>query len=287
MGRTLIIGAGQAGRRCAEALRDLDPAAEILLLGEEAHRPYDRPPLSKAVLLGTDPGNGLFVRDADFYAEKRIALRTGTRVATLDPAARAVTTEAGERIGYDHLVIATGARARTLPVPGADLEGVHSLRTLDDALGISEALGSAARACVIGGGFIGLEVASALAARGDALRRSGSGTTRKPSARTSSSSGPSAAAPTTSCPRSRIARMRGSTKWRSEKSTVATSRTVMRGAIARTVPGSEGRTGRRRGGSQDAVTRSRRCSRKRRDARGALKSIALAHKFVIVGVQHL
>src|SRR5688572_2361089 len=131
VGRCVIVGAGQAGRRCAEALRDLDPEAEILLLGEEAHAPYDRPPLSKAVLLGADPGNGLFVRRPEFYAEKRITLRTGTRVEALDLAAKRVVTAAGERILYDSLVLATGARARPLPVPGADDPRVHLLRTLE------------------------------------------------------------------------------------------------------------------------------------------------------------
>jgi anthranilate 1,2-dioxygenase ferredoxin reductase subunit len=158
--RTVILGAGQAGRRCAEALRDLDPAAEILLLGEEAHRPYDRPPLSKAVLLGADPGNGLFVRDAGFYAERRIALRTGTRVAAIDPAARAVATAAGERIGYDHLALATGARARPLPVPGAEDPRVLTLRTLEDAERLKDALAARPRLAVVGGGLIGLEVAA-------------------------------------------------------------------------------------------------------------------------------
>jgi len=160
MARTVIIGAGQAGRRTAEALRDLDPEAEILLLGEEAHPPYDRPPLSKAVLLGKDPGNGLFVRAPDFYAGKRITLRTGTRVEALDLAAKQVVTAAGERIGYDSLVLATGARARPLPVPGADDPRVHTLRTLEDAQAIQAALLSKPRLAVIGGGLIGLEVAS-------------------------------------------------------------------------------------------------------------------------------
>lgn len=160
MARTVIIGAGQAGRRTAEALRDLDPEAEILLLGEEGHPPYDRPPLSKAVLLGKDPGNGLFVRAPDFYAGKRIELRAGTRVAALDLATKQVVTAAGERIGYDFLVLATGARARPLPVPGADDPRVHTLRTLEDAEAIRAALLSKPRLAVIGGGLIGLEVAS-------------------------------------------------------------------------------------------------------------------------------
>ena len=159
-GRTVIIGAGQAGRRCAEALRELDAEAEILLLGEETHLPYDRPPLSKAVLLGTDPGNGLFVRDAAFYAAKRIELRTGTRVTAIDTAARQVTTASGERIGFDHLVLATGARARPLPVPGAEDPRVLTLRSMEDAARIRARLRPGTRLAVIGGGLIGLEVAA-------------------------------------------------------------------------------------------------------------------------------
>lgn len=158
--QVLIIGAGQAGRRCAEALRELDAAAEILLLGEEARLPYDRPPLSKAVLLGTDPGNGLFVRDAAFYEARRIALRLGTRVAAIEPAARQVLTAAGARIGYDHLVIATGARARRLGVPGAEDPRVLTLRTLDDAEALKARLADRPRLAVVGGGLIGLEVAA-------------------------------------------------------------------------------------------------------------------------------
>jgi NADPH-dependent 2,4-dienoyl-CoA reductase/sulfur reductase-like enzyme len=161
MARVVIVGAGQAGRRCAEALRDLDPVAEILLLGEEPHPPYDRPPLSKAVLLGADPGNGLFVRALEFYAARRIALRTGTRVAAIEPAARRVVTEAGERIGYDALILATGARARRLAVPGAEDPRVLTLRTLDDAAALRARLLARPRVAVVGGGLIGLEVAAA------------------------------------------------------------------------------------------------------------------------------
>lgn len=158
--RTVIIGAGQAGRRCAEALRDLDAEAAITLIGEEHHPPYDRPPLSKAVLLDTDPGNGLFVRGAGFYAEKRIDLRPGTPVAAIEPAARQVVTASGERIGWDHLVIATGARARRLRIPGAEDPRVLTLRTLDDAEALKARLATKPRLAVVGGGLIGLEVAA-------------------------------------------------------------------------------------------------------------------------------
>jgi anthranilate 1,2-dioxygenase ferredoxin reductase subunit len=159
-GRTVILGAGQAGRRMAEALRDLDAEAEILLVGEEPGLPYDRPPLSKAVLTGADPGNGLFVRDADFYTERRIALRLATRIEAIDPAAKRVLTEAGEAIGYDHLVIATGARARRLSAPGADDPRVLTLRTIADAEALRARLLGHPRVVVVGGGLIGLEVAA-------------------------------------------------------------------------------------------------------------------------------
>ncbi len=167
--RVVIIGAGQAGRRTAEALRDLDAEAEILLLGEEPHPPYDRPPLSKAVLLGTDPGASLFVRTAEFYAERRIGLRTATPVVALDLATRQAATAAGERIGYDSLVLATGARARRLSVPGADDPRVRTLRTLEDAEALHAALAARPRVAVVGGGLIGLEVAAAARQSGCAV----------------------------------------------------------------------------------------------------------------------
>ncbi len=160
MTRVVIIGAGQAGRRCAEALRERDAEATIILLGEEPHPPYDRPPLSKAVLLGTDPGNGLFVRAPEFYAEKRIDLRLNTRAAAIDVAARQVVTEAGERIGWDQLVLATGATARRLRIPGADDPRVMTLRTMADAEALKARLATRPRLAVVGGGLIGLEVAA-------------------------------------------------------------------------------------------------------------------------------
>jgi anthranilate 1,2-dioxygenase ferredoxin reductase subunit len=158
--RTVIIGAGQAGRRCAEALRERDAAMEIILLGEEAEPPYDRPPLSKAVLLGTDPGNGLFVRAPGFYAEQRIDLRLSTRVTAIDVGARQVVTAAGARIGWDHLVVATGATARRLRVPGAEDPRVMTLRSMADAAALKAGLAAAPRLAVVGGGLIGLEVAA-------------------------------------------------------------------------------------------------------------------------------
>jgi NADPH-dependent 2,4-dienoyl-CoA reductase/sulfur reductase-like enzyme len=166
MARTLIVGAGQAGRRTAEALRALDPAAEITLIGADPHLPYDRPPLSKAVLLGTPLGTSLTPRNADYFATHRIALRLGEPVAALDLPGHTVRLAGGESLAWDHLVLATGARARPLAVPGADDPRVLLLRTLEDAERLKAALaapgpaGGPLRVAVVGGGLIGLEVAA-------------------------------------------------------------------------------------------------------------------------------
>ena len=131
--RTVIVGAGQAGRRTAEILRSLDARREILLVGEEEEPPYDRPPLSKEILLGEDRPRGLMQRDAEACAAQCIGLLLGTRVARIDLTAARVETQAGERLAYNSLVIATGARARALPMPGAKDPRVLTLRSIADA----------------------------------------------------------------------------------------------------------------------------------------------------------
>ncbi|MCA3336885.1 MAG: FAD-dependent oxidoreductase [Roseomonas sp.] len=158
--RIIIIGAGQAGRRCAETLRELDSAAEIMIFGAEAHLPYDRPPLSKAVLLGKDPGTALFVRPVEFYADQRIALYLDEAVTRVAPVEKRVETAKGRSLTYDALVFATGAKARHLVMPGADDPRVMLLRNLDDALALRARLVEKPRLAVIGGGLIGLEVAA-------------------------------------------------------------------------------------------------------------------------------
>ncbi|MCW8087554.1 NAD(P)/FAD-dependent oxidoreductase [Sabulicella glaciei] len=159
--RTLIIGAGQAGRRTAELLRGLDAEREILLLGEETEPPYDRPPLSKEILLGEERPRGLMQRDAKAYADQRIALRLGERVARVDLKSSRVETEAGLHIPYDSLVIATGARARSLLVPGANDPRILTLRSMADARALRAQLRPGLRLAVAGAGLIGLEVAAA------------------------------------------------------------------------------------------------------------------------------
>ncbi|MFN6253635.1 MAG: NAD(P)/FAD-dependent oxidoreductase [Acetobacteraceae bacterium] len=158
--RIIIIGAGQAGRRCAETLRELDSTAEIMIFGAEAHLPYDRPPLSKAVLLGKDPGTALFVRPVEFYADQRIALYLDEAVTRVAPVEKRVETARGRSLTYDALVVATGAKARHLVMPGADDPRVMLLRNLDDALALRARLVEKPRLAVIGGGLIGLEVAA-------------------------------------------------------------------------------------------------------------------------------
>jgi 3-phenylpropionate/trans-cinnamate dioxygenase ferredoxin reductase subunit len=162
----LIVGAGLAGLTVAEALRTDGFDGNITLLGDEAHEPYHRPPLSKAFLLGEMEEAQLHMRAPELLAKKAITLRVGTGVAAIDPAAKSVTLADGTTLTYDGLALCTGSRLRTLPLAGADAKGVYGLRSLDDAKGIAHALHTAQHVVVIGGGFIGLEVAAAARKKG-------------------------------------------------------------------------------------------------------------------------
>jgi len=162
----VIVGASYAGIQLAASARELGFEEDIVIVGDEPHPPYQRPPLSKGLLAGKITADQLGLRGPDFFRDQRIDLRLGTRATGLDTADRRLTLADGTRLDYGWLALATGARCRPLPVPGAELQGVHQLRTLDDALAVAAALGGAPRACVVGGGFIGLEVASAMAATG-------------------------------------------------------------------------------------------------------------------------
>lgn len=153
--RALIVGAGMAGVQTAVALREQGWTGSVTLLGEEPHQPYDRPPLSKAVLLGTAEGSAF---DIDFPA-LGIDLLLGQRATALRPEERLVETDAGQ-VGYDRLVIATGAEAITLP-ESAHLPGVHVLRTLDDARRLRSVLAEQREVVVVGAGWIGAEFATA------------------------------------------------------------------------------------------------------------------------------
>jgi len=174
----VIVGAGQAALSTAEALRTAQYTGPITLLGDESTGPYHRPPLSKAWLSGEMDAGQLQMRAPEMLARKQIDLRTGVRVQAIDRTAQTVTWaategEPGGSLSYTHLVLATGSRPRTLPLPGADAGGVLTLRTQADASALSEGLARCARQglplVVIGGGFIGLEVAATARKKGLAV----------------------------------------------------------------------------------------------------------------------
>ncbi|MEU0029468.1 FAD-dependent oxidoreductase [Streptomyces sp. NPDC006335] len=161
----VVVGGGQAAFSVVSTLRASGYDAPVTVFAAEPHLPYQRPPLSKAA--HTEP-EGLRVElvPESFYRERNIDLRLGDDVVALDTAAATVVSRTGARVPYAHLVLATGARNRPLPVPGAELDGVHALRSLDDALTIGRALTTARDVVVVGGGFIGLELARVALARG-------------------------------------------------------------------------------------------------------------------------
>jgi len=156
----LIVGASLAGAKAAETLRAEGFDGRVVLLGDEPQRPYERPPLSKEYLRGEKDFDAAAVHSAGFYDEQQIELRASTVVTGVDPGASEVTLSSGERIGYDRLLVATGAAPRRLSVPGADLDGVYYLRSVTDADTLRQALTSSAQVVVIGAGWIGAEVAA-------------------------------------------------------------------------------------------------------------------------------
>ena len=162
----VIIGAGQASAVAAATLRKEKYTGTIRILGDESQPAYDRPPLSKYYLAGEMELPKLLIRPEEFYADNDIDLHTNTTVASIDAEAKQVVTAADEVFDYDKLVIATGSRARRLNLPGSDLEGIFYLRTLDDVDLIRQAMGSGKRLCVIGGGYVGLEVAAVASVAG-------------------------------------------------------------------------------------------------------------------------
>jgi len=161
-----IIGAGQAGLEVAAALRELHYEGRVMLVGDEPHVPYQRPPLSKSYLLDESSDAQLVFQPAAFFAEHRIELITGKRAVAIDRTRRMVALEDDAVIEYDHLVLATGARNRPLPIPGADLQNVFFLRTLDEASALRARMATAKNAVVIGAGFIGLEFAASATKQG-------------------------------------------------------------------------------------------------------------------------
>jgi 3-phenylpropionate/trans-cinnamate dioxygenase ferredoxin reductase component len=157
----VIVGASLAGAKAAQTLREEGFTGRIVLIGAEAERPYERPPLSKGYLLGNGNRAGLYVHDEGWYRENSVELRLGQRVTRLNPAEHQVEIAGGARLGYSKLLLATGASPRRLNLPGADLGGVHYLRRLEDSERLREAIRGGARVVIVGAGWIGLETAAA------------------------------------------------------------------------------------------------------------------------------
>ena len=156
----VIVGAGQAGAEVARNLRQGGFAGSIRMFGREVLPPYERPPLSKALLRGKVETERLLLASREVYERDGIELFTGAAVASIDPNARTLQLANGDVFQFDACILATGAEARRPPIPGADLEGVHVLRTIQDSLDLRAALQPGSRLVIIGGGYLGLEVAS-------------------------------------------------------------------------------------------------------------------------------
>ncbi len=162
----VVVGGGQAAAQAVQTLRQHNYLGAITLLAEEAHAPYQRPPLSKKYLAGELPRERLLLRPSTFYTEKNVTLELGCRVTELELAARRVRMADGRKLDYDRLLLTTGSRPRRLDVPGVALRGVHYLRTITDVDNIVAELNAGARVVLIGAGFIGLEAAAVLRHRG-------------------------------------------------------------------------------------------------------------------------
>lgn len=157
----VVAGAGLAADKVAEHLRAGGYAGPITLIGEEEHQPYERPPLSKSYLQGKKSLDDTFAHPLDWYAEHDVILRLGERATALDLASHELELASGRRVPFEHLVLATGASPRTLPLPGADLPGVMTLRRIDDSNRLRDAFAAGQRLAIVGGGWIGLEIAAA------------------------------------------------------------------------------------------------------------------------------
>lgn len=165
-GNIVIIGAGQAGIQAVESLRKEGFTGAITMVGDEAYAPYQRPPLSKAYLLGQFERARLFLKADNYYAETGCELILNTSAKAIHRTERVVELNDGRKLPYDKLLLSTGARVRKLRCPGADLPGVHYLKTIADVDGLQAAFQAGKRIAIVGGGYIGLEVAAVGAKRG-------------------------------------------------------------------------------------------------------------------------
>ena len=165
----MIVGTGQAGFQAAASLRSEGYADPITLIGEEPHIPYNRPPLSKGFVLGTQDAETIELRPVNFYKTHQINLLCGERVVGISRAEKQIEIASGGNLSYDSLVLAVGASNRRLPVPGGDLEGVLYLRSLAEAIFIKKRIEESQRIVVVGGGFIGLELAAVASALGKSV----------------------------------------------------------------------------------------------------------------------
>jgi NADPH-dependent 2,4-dienoyl-CoA reductase/sulfur reductase-like enzyme len=157
----LVVGGGQAGGRAVEGIRKAGFDGTVILLAEEERAPYERPPLSKQVLTGAAEPDSAKLRDDGWYAEQAVDLRLATRVGRIDRERKRVVLEDGQELAYDRLLLATGAQPKVPDLPGVDLSGVHVLRDMADSLALRDAMRAGARVALVGGGYIGLEVAAA------------------------------------------------------------------------------------------------------------------------------
>jgi 3-phenylpropionate/trans-cinnamate dioxygenase ferredoxin reductase subunit len=162
----VIVGASLAGAKAAEELRSQGFDGRVVLIGAEPERPYERPPLTKDYLRGESEREKAYVHAAGFYSEQDIELKTATTVTAIDPTGGQVTLATGRRLDFDRLLLATGAEPRRISVEGAELEGVHYLRTLSDCEVLGERLEKGGRVVVVGGGWIGCEFAASARQRG-------------------------------------------------------------------------------------------------------------------------
>ncbi len=164
--RIVIVGGGLTAARVVRTYRDAGGEAALTMLSADSHLPYNRPPLSKGFLRGELEAAEVFVEPESAYAELGVEVQLGTAVIAVDTQAKRVTSAGGNEIPYDRLVLASGSLPRPLDIPGEDLCGVHTYRTLDDAEAVRDAAGSTGRALVVGAGFIGMETAASLRRRG-------------------------------------------------------------------------------------------------------------------------